>query len=109
MQPRVNAARIESAHRREVARTDRRWLMAWAAIFLASFGLMAAVHGIYRATGPHPEVQVFLRRVRHHARWLIPGLKGRPNWRGDVQMLGDFAGRHPASPASGHDAHRAKA
>lgn len=100
---------MQSAHRREVARSDRRWLLAWTAIFLTMFGLLAGVHAIYRATGPHPEVQVFLRRVKHHARWLIPGLKSRPNWRGDVQLLGDQARRHPGSPASGHDAHRANA
>ncbi|MCW5893903.1 MAG: hypothetical protein KIT14_25650 [bacterium] len=101
---------MQSAHRREVARSDRRWLMVWAAIFLAMFGLFAAAHGIYRATGPHPEVQVFLRRVKHHARWLIPGLKSRPNWRGgDVHLLGDHVLRHPGSAASGHDAQRGNA
>lgn len=98
---------MQSAHRREVARSDRRWLMAWAAIFLAMFGLLAGAHGIYRATGPHPEVTVFLRRVKHHARWLIPGLKGRPNWRGDVHLHGGHVRHHPRSPASGHVAQRA--
>jgi hypothetical protein len=98
---------MPSAHRREVARSDRRWLMAWAAIFLAMFGMLAGAHGIYRATGPHPEVTVFLRRVKHHARWLIPGLKGRPNWRGDVQLRGDRVRHQPGSSASGHAVQRA--
>jgi hypothetical protein len=60
-----------------VARSDARWLLVWVAVFLAAvLGLLAA-HQVYRMTGPHPQVTVFIRRLKHHARWLIPGLKAK--------------------------------
>jgi len=80
--PNPHAPRI-GAHRREVERDDRRMLILWAASFAAALGLFAAATQIYRATGPHPQVTAFVRQVKHHARWLIPGLKGRPNARNE--------------------------
>jgi hypothetical protein len=67
----------------EVRRVDRRWLVAWVGVFVLLLGGFAGLHQIYRWTGPHPEVTVFIRRVKHHARWLIPGLKAKPNARGE--------------------------
>ena len=68
-------------HQREVLVLDRLWLATWVASFVGSLMIFFAVYGAYKATGPHPEVTVFLRAVRHEARWLIPGLKRKPNVR----------------------------
>jgi len=67
------------SHRIETARVDRRWLLACALVFVASMGAFAAAAILYRATGPHPYVSALVRRVKHEARWLIPGLKKKPN------------------------------
>ena len=64
-------------HHHSVARSDLRWLLAWLAMFLASILALLAAHQVYRMTGPHPQMTVFIRRLKHHARWLIPGLKGK--------------------------------
>jgi hypothetical protein len=92
-------------HRVEVARADRRWLLAWAAIFVGTLLFLVAAHQIYRLTGPHPEVTVFIRALKHEARWLIPGLKKKPN------AVPLFVPLHPgisgASDRSGQAAHRA--
>jgi hypothetical protein len=77
----TEVVRRQSRHSAEVARTDRRWLLVWVTIFAGLLGFFAAAHQVYRWTGPHPEVTVFVRRVKHHARWLIPGLKAKPNAR----------------------------
>jgi len=66
-----HAPRI-GAHRRDVERDDRRMLIVWTALF-------AAATQLYRVTGPHPQVTALIRQTKHQARWLIPGLKGRPN------------------------------
>jgi len=73
-----HAPRI-GAHRRDVERDDRRMLILWAASFAAALGLFAAATQVYRFTGPHPQVTALIRQMKHQARWLIPGLKGRPN------------------------------
>jgi hypothetical protein len=73
-----HAPRI-GTHRREVERDDRRMLLVWSASFAAVLGLFAAGTQVYRVTGPHPEVTALIRQMKHHARWLIPGLKGAPN------------------------------
>jgi hypothetical protein len=72
---------VSSQHHREVVRSDRRWLIGWVTVFVATIGLMFAGVVVYRATGPHPEVRSFMRRVKHEVRWLIPFLKGKPNRR----------------------------
>ena len=58
-------------------RSDVRWLLAWLAVFAAAILALLAAHQVYRLTGPHPQVTVFIRQLKHQARWLIPGLKGR--------------------------------
>lgn len=72
---------VRPSHRVQVQRDDRRMLLAWVLVFLTFSLLLLAVRGVYRATGPHPETQAFVRRLKHEARWLIPGLKSRPNAR----------------------------
>ncbi|HEV7733548.1 MAG TPA: hypothetical protein VGR62_15385 [Candidatus Binatia bacterium] len=69
-------------HRIEVARDDRRWLLAWAGIFVGTLALLVVAHQLYRMTGPHPEITAAIRSLKHQARWLIPGLKGKPHARG---------------------------
>ena len=74
-------------HQREVMHLDRRWLVTWVASFMGSLALFFAAYGVYKATGPHPQVQVLLRAVKHEVRWLIPGLKGKPNARDQAVRL----------------------
>lgn len=98
---------IERRHRPEVDRADLRWLAAWVGVFFAGILTMMALHRLYRATGPHPHVTQVIRRVKHYARWLIPGVKGRRS-QGTPPAISPphYAG---SSPASGHDAQRANA
>jgi hypothetical protein len=93
------------SHRERVQRSDTRWLMAWLAVFAAAtIGLLAA-HQIYRITGPHPAVTAFVRSLKHYARWLIPGQKGRRSSLFVPLPVPHYAN---APDASGHDAQRAK-
>jgi hypothetical protein len=77
MEDRVALQRTGRSHRQVVARSDVRWLLVWLAVFAASILTLLAAHQVYRMTGPHPQVTVLIRKLKHHARWLIPGLKGR--------------------------------
>ena len=52
--------------------------------------------GVYKATGPHPEVTVFLRALRHEIRWMIPGLKHKPNAKPEAFRLEPDHLRHAA-------------
>src|SRR5207245_11812195 len=52
--------------RHDVARTDRRWLLAVAALLAAWLGVFVGAGDIYRATGPPPRGGDFLRRVPLH-------------------------------------------
>jgi len=74
--PRPRADRGGGPRRHDVARTDRRWLLAVAALLAAWLGVFVGAGAIYRATGPHPRVGTFLRRVQHHTRGLLH-LRGR--------------------------------
>jgi hypothetical protein len=65
------ASRLSPAAR-EVERTDRRWFLAAAVVFGVSLGVFFGAHRLYRATGPHPEIYSFFRRVRGFARRLLP-------------------------------------
>lgn len=66
---------------------DRRWLIAWLGTFLAYLAVFFAAYLVYKATGPHPQMTLFLRQLRHEVRWLIPGLKRKPNAKpGDVRI-----------------------
>ena len=91
-----------------VARSDVRWLLAWLAVFAASILALLAAHQVYRMTGPHPQMTVFIRKLKHHARWLIPGLKGRRS-----ELVPTPTGPQPphyagSSSTSGQVAQRAK-
>jgi hypothetical protein len=55
----------------DIARSDRRWLLTVLAVFVATVGSLLGVREIYRATGPHPEVVVFMRRVKFYANSLL--------------------------------------
>ena len=57
---------------REVVRTDRRWFLAALGVFAVSVASLLGAYGIYKATGPHPEMTLFLRRVKRIARRLVP-------------------------------------
>lgn len=58
---------------------DRRWLLTWILSFVASLGILSGAYAIYRVTGPHPQIRALIRALKHEARWLIPGLKKKPN------------------------------
>src|SRR5262249_59039883 len=68
---------VSRSHRAEAARSDARWLLAWAGVFVGLMVLILLAHQIYRLTGPHPLVTAFIRQLKHHSRWLIPGMKGK--------------------------------
>ena len=56
---------------KDVLRTDRRWLLTVTAVFAVTIGSLLGAREIYRATGPHPEVVVFVRRVKFYANSLL--------------------------------------
>lgn len=65
-----------AAHReRELVRSDRRWLFVVVAAFVGSVGLLYGAYRIYKATGPHPEVTLFIRRAKYVAHWFLPDLR----------------------------------
>jgi hypothetical protein len=92
-------SRPVTRHQREVLRIDRRWLLTWLASFFLSLGILASAYGIYKATGPHPQFRAFLRQLKHEARWLIPGLKGKPNAKDGRDVRIDVDGRRFVSIA----------
>lgn len=85
MGTRTGDSRPLTRHQREVLQIDRRWLVTWLVSFLGSLALFFGAYALYKATGPHPQVTVFLRAVRHEVRWLIPGLKRKPNAKDGVR------------------------
>ena len=103
MRERVAVSRTDRRHRDSVARSDARLLLGWLVAFVAVFVLLLAADGLYRLTGPHPEIGQLVRDVKHDARWLIPEEKNR---RSDRDPPG---ATHYADSAdnSGHDAQRA--
>jgi hypothetical protein len=56
---------------KEVTRTDRRWLLTVTVLFVVAVGSLLAAREIYRATGPHPHVVAFVRRVKFYANSLL--------------------------------------
>jgi hypothetical protein len=54
-----------------VTRTDRRWLLAVTLVFGVTVGSLLAAREVYRATGPHPRIAAFVRRVQAHANSLL--------------------------------------
>ena len=89
-------SRSLSRHQREVLQLDRRWLLAWLASFTASLLLIFGAYAAYKVTGPHPQVTLLLRQLRHEVRWLIPGLKGKPNAKNQSVRLETDHLRHAA-------------
>jgi hypothetical protein len=83
----MGGSRPITRHQREVLRIDRRWLVTWMVSFVGSLLLFFGAYAIYKATGPHPQMTVFLRALRHEARWLIPGQKRKPNPNGPGSRL----------------------
>jgi len=77
MQERVAQATVSRSHRAEVARSDARWLGVWLGVFAGLMLFIIGAHQVYQATGPHPAVTAFIRQLKHHSRWLIPGMKGK--------------------------------
>jgi hypothetical protein len=59
----------------DVARADRRWFLVAAGVFTASIVFLVGAHQVYRATGPHPEVTVFVQDVKRLARRFIPRVR----------------------------------
>jgi hypothetical protein len=55
----------------EVARSDRRWFLAALFVFVGSLGGLLGAVQVYRATGPHPEGTLFIRRVKRYANSLL--------------------------------------
>jgi len=74
-----SASSLASRRDREVLRADRRWLLVWTFAFVGSLVALFGAYTLYRVTGPHPQVAALVRGAKHHVRWLIPGLKRRPN------------------------------
>ena len=77
MQERVAQATVSRSHRAEVARSDARWLGVWLGVFAGLMLFIIGAHQVYQTTGPHPAVTAFIRQLKHHSRWLIPGMKGK--------------------------------
>jgi hypothetical protein len=98
----VGESRVLSRHQREVRQSDRRWLAIWLASFASSLLGVGMAYALYKATGPHPQVTLLLRQLRHEVRWLIPGLKGKPNAKNESVGL-EWSHRRYAllTPASG--------
>ncbi len=79
--PRVHPTPPVPSHRQQVRREDARVLLIGMTIFAVLLASAASLHAVYRWTGPHPRMTVLIRKAKHHARWLIPGLKSRPHAR----------------------------
>lgn len=60
-----------------VAQSDRRWFLVLAAGFVVSIGGLLSLHAIYRATGPHRKVTIFLRTLKRQFRHLVPRFRRR--------------------------------
>ena len=108
MHERVALPRPSRRHRQGVTRSDVRWLMAWLGVFTLAILLLLAAHQVYRLTGPHPQMTMFMRSLKHYARWLIPGQKSGPRSE-RAPLPGEPPASHYAgsSEASGHEAQRA--
>jgi hypothetical protein len=84
---------VSTAHRQESIQADRRWLVVWTSLFVAWLAFSAIVVILYRVTGPHPEINAFIRRVKHEVRWLIPFRKIPRNKRITLRLEPDDRGR----------------
>ena len=52
-------------------RSDRGWFLIVVLVFATSIGGLVAGYAVYRATGPHPEVTVLVRRVKSYANRIL--------------------------------------
>ena len=90
---------VSTAHRQESVQADRRWLVVWTSLFIAWMAFSGILVVLYRVTGPHPEINAFVRRVKHEVRWLIPFRKIPRNKRITLWLEPDEHGRlRPAGP-----------
>jgi hypothetical protein len=78
MQTQMGTAPGSGQRIREVEHVDRRWLLGAVIVFAASLASFAGLRWLYQATGPHPEVTVFMRRVKSVAKRLIPRVRRAP-------------------------------
>jgi hypothetical protein len=63
--------------RDDVARSDRRWLVLVTVVFLGSLVGLFCLRVLYHATGPHPEITTFVRRVKLYANRLVRSARPR--------------------------------
>ena len=63
---------VSATHRQESLQSDRRWLVVWSSLFVAWLAFSGILVVIYRVTGPHPQMQTFIRQLKHEVRWFIP-------------------------------------
>jgi hypothetical protein len=70
----------DSRRTREIGRADRRWFLIGTVVFGLSVALFFGARGLYRLTGPHPEVTQLLDRVKRIARWIIPRFRRPRKW-----------------------------
>ena len=55
----------------QVARADRRWFLASVLVFVGTVVAVLAALFVYRATGPHPRVTLFVRQIKRYANQLL--------------------------------------
>jgi hypothetical protein len=63
--------RKRSPEEEQIRRADRRWFVVAALVFAGSFAGLLGASELYRATGPHPQLVVFIRRVKFYANSLL--------------------------------------
>ena len=56
---------------KDIRRSDRRWFLTVTAVFAVTVGGLLGAREIYRATGPHPQVITFMRRLKFYANSLL--------------------------------------
>jgi hypothetical protein len=80
-EPRARPGVTRDRLAREVERSDRRWFLLTLVGSASLVGLFFGARAIYHLTGPHPQVTLFLRKVRGVARWVIPRWRRGKKWR----------------------------
>ncbi len=71
----MNAQReVTRSHRREVERSDHRWLLVVLVVFATGLLGFGGALWLYHATGPHPGVTLTLRQLKRLAKWILPGV-----------------------------------
>jgi hypothetical protein len=80
MQRKMAAPGVSRRTEDEVARSDRRWLLAIIAVFTISLSTFFGAYQLYRVTGPHPEITLFLRRAKGLAKQILPRWRKSRKW-----------------------------